>query len=152
MTPPPATPDDPAATTARLVRQLRRALADAGAADVQCIETHISWLLLAGERAYKFKKPLVLDFLDFGTLARRRAACEEELRINRRGAPELYLRVLPVTGTPAAPRLGGQAGPAIEWAVEMRRFAADALLATRAAQGRLGPEHIDALARELADF
>ncbi len=70
MTPPPATPDDPASTTARLVRQLRRALADAGAADVQCIETHISWLLLAGERAYKFKKPLVLDFLDFGTLAR----------------------------------------------------------------------------------
>ena len=152
MTPPPATPDDPASTTARLVRQLRRALADAGAADVQCIETHISWLLLAGERAYKFKKPLVLDFLDFGTLARRRAACEEELRINHRGAPELYLRVLPVTGTPTAPRLGGEAGQAIEWVVEMQRFAADALLATRAAQGRLGPEHIDALARALADF
>ena len=90
-------------------------------ADPACIETHASWVLLAGDVAWKIKKPLKLDFLDFSTLALRRAACEEELRINRRTAPQLYLGVVPITGTPQAPRLGG-AGPAIEYAVHMRRF------------------------------
>ena len=68
--------------------------------DTERIETHISWLLLSGEHAYKLKKPLTLDFLDFGTLAQRRTACAEELRINRRTAPDIYLGVLPITGTP----------------------------------------------------
>ena len=144
-------PTTPAAC-ARLVAQLQHDLQASGAADVQCLETHISWLLLAGEHAYKIKKPLTLDFLDFGTLAQRRAACEEELRINRRSAPELYLEVLPITGTPAAPRLGGDAAQAIEWAVHMRRFPAGALLAERAARGTLGPAQIDALARAVAAF
>ncbi|HNK53635.1 MAG TPA: aminoglycoside phosphotransferase, partial [Ottowia sp.] len=139
-------PTTPAAC-ARLIAQLQHDLRASGAADVQCLETHISWLLLAGEHAYKIKKPLTLDFLDFGTLAQRRAACEEELRINRRSAPELYLEVLPITGTPAAPRLGGDAAQAIEWAVHMRRFPPGALLAERAARGALGPVQIDALAR-----
>ena len=116
------------------------------------IETHISWLLLSGEHAYKLKKPLTLDFLDFGTLAQRRTACAEELRINRRTAPDIYLGVLPITGTPAAPRLGGDAAQAIDWAVHMRRFPAGALLAERAARGELQPAHIDALAREIAGF
>eukprot|EP01042_Synura_sphagnicola_P035146 gene35146-45039_t len=61
---------------------------------VECIETHISWVLLAGDFAYKFKKPLQLDFLDFSTQALRHVACEEELRINRRTAPGLYLGVV----------------------------------------------------------
>lgn len=100
--------------------------------DTERIETHISWLLLSGEHAYKLKKPLTLDFLDFGTLAQRRTACAEELRINRRTAPDIYLGVLPITGTPAAPRLGGDAAQAIDWAVHMRRFPAGALLALRA--------------------
>ncbi len=136
------------ATSARMVDALGRALG----ADTERVETHISWLLLAGDDAYKLKKPLTLDFLDFGTLAQRRAACEEELRINRRSAPDIYLGVLPVTGTPDAPRLGGDPAHAIEWAVHMRRFPADALLADRAAEGRLRPEHIDALAHEVARF
>jgi len=144
-------PTTPAAC-ARLIAQLQHDLRASGAADVQCLETHISWLLLAGEHAYKIKKPLTLDFLDFGTLAQRRAACEEELRINRRSAPELYLEVLPITGTPAAPRLGGDAAQAIEWAVHMRRFPPGALLAERAARGALGPAQIDALARAVATF
>ena len=120
--------------------------------DTERIETHISWLLLSGEHAYKLKKPLTLDFLDFGTLAQRRTACAEELRINRRTAPDIYLGVLPITGTPAAPRLGGDAAQAIDWAVHMRRFPAGALLAERAARGELQPAHIDALAREIAGF
>ncbi len=136
------------ATSARMVDALGRALG----ADTERVETHISWLLLAGDDAYKLKKPLTLDFLDFGTLDKRRAACEEELRINRRSAPDIYLGVLPVTGTPEAPRLGSDAAQAIDWAVHMRRFPADALLSQRAARGELRPEHIDALAREIAGF
>ena len=65
---------------------------------VECIETHISWLLLVGEHVYKFKKPLALDFLDFSTAALRSAACQEELRINRRTAPHMYLDVVGVVG------------------------------------------------------
>ena len=136
-----------ASISSPLINALRRSLG----AEAELIETHLSWLLLAGDDAYKLKKPLTLDFVDFGGIEQRRAACEEELRINRRTAPELYLGVLPVTGTHGAPRLGGPGTP-IDWAVHMRRFPADALLAERAARGRLRPEHVDALAREIAAF
>ena len=136
---------------ARLIDALARTLGADTDTDTERIETHISWLLLAGDDAYKLKKPLTLDFLDFGRIEQRRAACEEELRVNRRTAPDLYLGVLPVTGTPAAPRLGGDGEP-IDWVVHMRRFPADALLAERAARGELRAEHIDGLAREIADF
>ena len=118
-------------------------------ARIELLETHISWVLLAGDCAYKFKKPLRLDFLDFSTLEQRRAACEEELRINRRTAPELYLDVVALTGCDEAPRLGGD-GAVLDWAVRMWRFPADALLSTRAAAGGLRAEHIDALARAVA--
>ncbi len=128
------------------------ALARSLGSDTQRIETHLSWLLLAGDDAYKLKKPVTLDFVDFGTLEQRRAACQEELRINRRSAPDLYRAVLPVTGTPKSPRIGGDAADAIDWVVHMRRFAADALLATRADRGDLRAEHVDALAREIAAF
>jgi hypothetical protein len=138
LTPPPRASAE--AATARLVDGLQRRLqAEHPGGAVRRIETHISWLLLAGPHAYKLKKPLTLDFLDFGTPEQRRAACEEELRINRRSAPDLYLQVLPVTGTPDAPRLGGDARGAIDWAVHMRRFPDDALLSERAARGQLGP-------------
>jgi len=126
-------------------------------ADIECIETHISWVLLAGEHVYKFKKPLTLDFLDYSTLALRRAACEEELRINRRTAPGIYLGVVAVTGTPEAPRIISADGlradtPVLEWAVHMRRFAQDGLLSHLAAQGALLPAHIDQLALHIAAF
>ena len=80
---------------------------------VSVIETHISAVLLTGERAYKLKKPVNLGFLDFTRLRQRRHFCREELRLNRRLAPDLYLSVLPITGTAAAPRLGGS-GRAID--------------------------------------
>ena len=81
------------ATAEQRLRQLQRSPEAFGhpTGTVEWIETHISWLLLAGDFVYKFKKPLKLDFLDFSTPALRRAACEEELRINRRTAPALYL-------------------------------------------------------------
>ncbi|MCP3137789.1 hypothetical protein [Pyxidicoccus xibeiensis] len=79
------------------------------------LETHISHVLLAGEYAYKLKKPLDLVFLDYSALAKRRVACEDELRLNRRTAAELYLDAVPIGGTPEEPRLGEE--PAFEYAV-----------------------------------
>lgn len=76
---------------------------------VTLVETHISWVLLTGERVYKVKKPVNLGFLDFSTRERRRHFCEEEVRLNRRFAPDLYLGVVPITGTPDDP---GSAAPA----------------------------------------
>ena len=89
--------------------------------DIELVETHISWLILAGDYAYKIKKPIVLDFLDFGDLDKRRFFCEEEIRLNKPWAPSLYLDVVPVTEDGDGPRFGGP-GTAIEYAVRMRRF------------------------------
>ena len=69
-------------------------------ADVICRETHMSWVFLAGDRAYKLKKPVRFPYLDFSSLARREAACRAELRLNRRLAPDVYLDVVPLTATP----------------------------------------------------
>ncbi|MFH1604932.1 MAG: AAA family ATPase, partial [Pseudomonadota bacterium] len=118
---------------------------------VELLQTHISCVLLAGDYAYKIKKPVNLGFLDFSTLAARRFYCEEELRLNRRTAPALYLEVLAIGGSEAAPVLGG-GGPAIEYALKMRRFAQDALLDHMARCGALAPRHVDALAQSLAAF
>ena len=118
---------------------------------VELLETHISWILLTGNYAYKLKKPVSLGFLDFSTLEARRTACEEELRLNRRTAPDLYLEVVPVTGTETEPRLGGT-GRAIDYAVKMREFPQDALLDRVAARGGLRLELMDELAAEVAAF
>ena len=121
---------------------------------VEWIETHISWLLLAGDFVYKFKKPLKLDFLDFSTPALRRAACEEELRINRRTAPALYLGLVALSGQAGRLQLQpAEVAPAdAEPAVRMRRFAQEALLSHLLEQQRLLPSHIDALAQHVAQF
>ena len=118
---------------------------------VELLQTHISCVLLAGNYAYKIKKPVNLGFLDFSTLAARRYYCAEELRLNRRTAPGLYLDVIPIAGSESAPLLGG-GGPAIEYAVKMRRFGQDALLDRMAKRGALAQQHIDALALGLARF
>ncbi|MET0656771.1 MAG: AAA family ATPase [Steroidobacteraceae bacterium] len=89
--------------------------------EVDVRETHISWVLLTGEYAYKIKKPVQLAFVDFSTLERRRHFCEEEVRLNRRFAPQLYLDVVPITGTLDTPRVGGD-GPVIEFAVRLKQF------------------------------
>ena len=120
-------------------------------ADVAVVETHISWVVLAGDFAYKIKKPLDLTFLDFSTLAKRRHACAEEVRLNRRLAPELYLDVVAITGTPDAPRVGGDGAP-IEYAVRMRRFDRTQELDRLLAAGALAPERIDELAHTVARF
>jgi aminoglycoside phosphotransferase family enzyme/predicted kinase len=114
------------------------------------METHISWVFLTGRFAYKVKKPLKLPFLDFSTLRRRRHYCLEEVRLNRRLARELYLGVVPIGGTRAAPRVGRS--PAFEYAVKMREFPAGARLDVRLAADRVPRAAIAAFARRLAEF
>lgn len=104
------------------------------AGSAQLIETHISWVLLAGEFVYKIKKPVNLGFLDYSTLPLRKHFCEEELRVNRRYAPQLYLGVVTVTSTPAGAEIGGS-GRVLDYAVRMNRFPADALFGDVVARG-----------------
>ena len=112
-------------------------------------ETHISWVLLTGPFAYKIKKPVNFGFVDFSSLAQRRFFCHEEIRLNRRSAPDIYVDVLPISGTPDHPRLDGQGEP-FEFAVKMRQFTADATLDHVLSQVR--PEQVDQLARDIAAF
>jgi hypothetical protein len=136
----------------KLVAGLRDLLqARAGSCPVQLIETHISYVLVAGAYAYKIKKAVRLAFLDFSTLAARRFYCEEELRLNRRHAPQIYLDVVAIKGSPETPRLGGD-GPALEYAVRMRAFDQNELASALADRGALTAAHIDAIAARLAEF
>lgn len=115
------------------------------------IETHISWVLLTGTHAYKIKKPVDLGFLDFTTLERRRHFCEEELRLNRRLAPELYLGLVCIRGSARSPRLDGS-GPVLEYAVKMRQFDPAGQFDRLLAADRLRIELIEGLAKVLARF
>ena len=119
--------------------------------DVEMLETHISRVFLAGPYAYKIKKPVELGFLDFTTLAKRRHFCEEELRLNRRLAPQLYVDVVEICGSAQGPRIGG-CGPVLEYALRMRRFQQEALASRMLAEGRLTRDMIDRLALRLAQF
>lgn len=127
--------------------QLVQALLDPACYDhpvvaITVMETHISRVLLAGEFAYKLKKPVDFGFLDFSTLQRRRYFCEQELRLNRRFAPDLYLGVVTINGNPDQPVINGS-GEVIEYAVKMRRFSQDGLLSRIADRHRLTARHVD---------
>lgn len=119
--------------------------------DVTLIETHISWVLLTGESAYKIRKPVDLGFLDFSTLARRDHCAHEEIRLNRRFAPEIYRDVVRITGSPEAPSFNGS-GPLIEVAVRMRQFDPGRQLDEELAAGRLTADDMVAVADEVAGF
>jgi uncharacterized protein len=118
---------------------------------VSIVETHISWVLLTGQYAYKIKKPVNFGFLDFSTLEKRRFFCHEELRLNRRLAEVLYLEVIPITGKPDQPKMGGT-GEAIEYAVKMIQFPAGYTLSERAECGQLSSDEIDQITDIIADF
>ena len=117
----------------------------------QIIETHISWVLLTKDSVYKIKKPVQLPFVDYGTLEARRHFCEEELRLNRRLAPLLYVGVTRITGSQQAPVIDGP-GPVLEYAVRMHRFAPGALFNEQLAAGTLRAGDVDRLAALLAEF
>lgn len=117
----------------------------------QIIETHISQVILTGQYAYKIKKPMDFGFLDFSTLERRKHFCEEELRLNRRLAEPLYLEVVPITGTPDQPVIGGDGEP-FEYMLKMRQFRQNQLLDQQQESGELRPELLTSLARQVAVF
>jgi aminoglycoside phosphotransferase family enzyme len=134
---------DDAERSAAVVARWRQAL-QRQHGDVPLIETHISWVLLAGELAYKVKKPVRFGFLDFSTQQSRLRCCEEEVRLNRRLAPDLYRGVIPLHD--------GDRGPVVDHAVVMRRFPADALASRRLAAGRLDERDMRRLGERLARF
>jgi aminoglycoside phosphotransferase family enzyme/predicted kinase len=121
-----------------------------GVSKVQLVETHVSWVFLTGRHAYKVKKPVKLPFVDFSTLALRHRYCREELRVNRRLARELYLGIVPIGGSPAAPRIGRK--PAFEYAVKMREFASSARLDRRLQDKGLPPAALARFGARLAEF
>lgn len=117
----------------------------------ELIETHISWVILTGQFVYKIKKPVDFGFLDFSTLEKRKFYCEEELRLNRRLAPEIYLEVIPITGTIDNPEFNGN-GEAVEYAVKMLEFSQDTEFDHLLAKNKLRCEMIDSTANLIADF
>jgi aminoglycoside phosphotransferase family enzyme/predicted kinase len=119
-------------------------------ARVERIDTHISTILLAGDFAYKIKKPVNLGFLDFSSLEKRHRYCLEEVRLNRRTAPALYLDVVPIVAASGGPRMGPAVGDAIDYAVRMRRFDRRSTLDHLAEHGQLTGDLIDRLATIVA--
>jgi aminoglycoside phosphotransferase family enzyme/predicted kinase len=117
---------------------------------VKRIDTHAASVFLAGDRAYKVKRAVRFPFLDYSTLPRRMQACEAELAVNRRLAPDIYLRVLPITRERDGRLALGGAGVPIEWVVEMRRFDENATLDHLADAGQVDARLADALGRAVA--
>jgi hypothetical protein len=151
MTRPHERPDLPPPDLPPLVRQLLEPAAyPHEARDIQLVETHISWVILTGDFAYKVKKPVDLGFLDFSTLELRRRYCEEELRVNRRTAAGLYLDVVPIGERDGELRVGLE--PAVEYAVRMRQFPHAARLDRCLRDGRLGAADMCLLAETIARF
>ncbi len=118
---------------------------------VEVRQTHISAVFLAGPCVYKVKKPVNPGFLDFTTLQKRRHFCEQEVRLNRRLAPEVYLGVVPVVQTGQGLRLESE-GEVVEWAVKMQRLPDEATLQDRLRRGEVGVELVESLARRIASF
>ena len=168
---------------ARLMAALQRPGALPGgmgpAGPVTLVETHLSSLLLAGDRVYKLKKPRRLAFVDFSTLALREVACREELRLNRRTAPAIYLAVLPVVQGADGPRIEATdtaeaaasaeaaeaarpdaaaeeptpaAPPVIDWALQMARFDEQQAFDHLATRGALSAAQVEALALAVVQF
>ncbi len=118
---------------------------------VQLLQTHISYVALTGTYAYKIKKPVNFGFLDFSTLDKRKYYCEEELRLNKRLCPEMYLEVLPITKKDNTLELDGE-GTIVEYAVQMKEFPQEAIMTNMLLENRVSEETIDHLCTILVDF
>jgi aminoglycoside phosphotransferase family enzyme/predicted kinase len=118
---------------------------------VRLVETHISWVLLTGFYAYKIKKSVKFSFVDFSTLEKRRWFCEEEVRLNRRFASEVYLGIVPLTGSPLVPRIDGS-GPPFEFAVKMKQFSSEQEVHNILASKEQSEIFISQLADRIAQF
>ncbi|MGD9657280.1 MAG: hypothetical protein AB7U61_06510 [Methylocystis sp.] len=121
-------------------------------ASVSVLETHMSYVFLAGDKVYKLKKPVRYPFLDFSTINAREHNCREEARLNRRLAADIYLGVIPLTLSASRGLTLGGEGETVDWLVAMRRLPREAMLDRLIAEDRLTTAHIDALSDTLADF
>src|SRR5262245_54351788 len=118
---------------------------------VEVHQTHISAVFLAGPYAYKIKKPVKLEFLDFSTLEQRCHFCQEEVCLNRRLAPDVYWGVVPIVESPDGIRVEGDGAP-IEWAVKMQRLPESATFQERLRRGEIAKDHVERLASRIATF
>jgi len=146
-------PSAPSASTEEKLRFLASPAAHGGVRP-DLIETHMSWLFVAGDRVLKMKKPVRTPFLDFSTLAERESNCREEVRLNRRLAPDVYVGVVPLAATgDGRMALGATAGAQpVEWLVEMHRLPADRMLDAAIRSSTAGPADIERLGERLAGF
>lgn len=119
---------------------------------VELVQSHISLVFVADQFVYKIKKPVNFGFLDFTTLELRRHFCQQEVRLNRRLSPDLYLGVIPVLFDGSRHRLGEGPGELVDHAVWMRRIPQERLMKSLLARGKLGRGHLEAVARVLARF
>ncbi|HBI14889.1 MAG TPA: hypothetical protein DDY20_05155 [Desulfobulbaceae bacterium] len=121
------------------------------AGDIRLVQTHISYVLLAGDYVYKFKKPVNFGFLDFSSLEKRKFCCEQELLLNRRLCPEIYLGLVTVTREGGASHLDGR-GEVVEYGVRMARMPEERMMGRVIAAGGLTTAHLDALVAVLVPF
>jgi aminoglycoside phosphotransferase family enzyme/predicted kinase len=136
-----------------IVERLRNSLSYANnSCTVDTIETHSSWVFLTDRFAFKLKKPVRFEFLDFSTPELRRRACLEEVQLNRRLAPDVYLGVLPITQDSAGILALDGNGQPIDWVVQMRRLPVNQTLDVVLREDRLTVEHIQSIAKLLTDF
>lgn len=127
--------------------------------DRRLIETHISWVILAGDRVFKIKKPFKYSFLDFSTLEKRKYYCEEELRLNSRLAASMYNRVLPIIETSEEVYIGEEEDPKaheggkiVDYTLEMNRMEGDLAMDKLLQENRVTSTDIDKIAEKIADF
>jgi len=121
------------------------------AGDIRLLQTHISYVFLTGRYAYKIKKPVNFGFLDFTTLDKRKFYCEEELRINRRLAGDMYLEVVPINRSKESIAIKGP-GETVEYAVKMKEHPQKHIMTNLLQQNMVRKDHIEEIARTLADF
>ncbi len=124
---------------------------DEAVSRIRLIQTHISWVFLTGKYAYKVKKPVNFGFLDFTSLEKRKYFCEQEVILNRRLSPEMYIGVLPIGPSNGQFRIGCK-GQAQEYAVKMHEFPHDALLSTLLEQRKVSNDTMDLISKVLSDF
>ncbi len=135
----------------RLIESILRGRLFEPQAELQLIETHISSVIIDQDYVYKLKKPVDLGFLDFSSLDKRRFYCDEEVRLNQRLSPDLYVDVLAIYGTPDDPSFSAD-GPPLEYLVRMRPFPQQAQLDRMLERGELDQHHMTDLAAYVADF
>lgn len=120
--------------------------------EVKAIETHMSWIFLAGQYAYKMKKTIAYDHLDYSTLAARHHCCEEELRLNRRFSTDLYLELVPLTADRQGQLSLHGAGRTVEWLIKMRRLPAERMLDYRLRHHTVRPDEVRKVVELLSRF